>query len=115
MIIGGKAGSFLGEYQAGGIIIVLDLYGGQRPIVGNYPCTGMHGGKLFLRGDCNDIRFPDQVTAAPAEKNEMDELRGYLTEFCDIFEFNLEKVLDSPFTVVTPDSKNPYRQMYVAN
>lgn len=115
MIIGGKTGSFLGEYQAGGIIIVLDLYGGQRPIVGNYPCTGMHGGKLFLRGECKEIRFPDQVTAVPAGKNEMDELRGYLTEFCDIFKFNLEKVLDSPFTVVTPDSKNPYRQMYVAN
>ena len=115
MIIGGKAGSFLGEYQAGGIIIVLDLYGGQRPIVGNYPSTGMHGGKLFLRGECKEIRFPDQVTAVPAGKNDMDELRGYLTEFCDIFKFDLEKVLDSPFTVVTPDSKNPYRQMYVSN
>ena len=55
MIIGGCAGSFLGEYQAGGIIIVLGLYSNDRRIVGNFPCTGMHGGKMFLRGNCKDI------------------------------------------------------------
>ena len=48
MIIGGYAGSFLGEYQAGGIIIVLGLHTDRRHIVGNFPCTGMHGGKMFL-------------------------------------------------------------------
>ena len=42
MVIGGRAGSFLGEYQAGGIIIVLGLTDGSRPIVSNFPCTGMH-------------------------------------------------------------------------
>ena len=26
-----------------------------------------------------------------------------------------EALMDGPFTVVTPDSKNPYRQMYAAN
>ena len=29
--------------------------------------------------------------------------------------YDAEKVMDAPFTVVTPDSNNPYRQMYVAN
>ena len=32
IIIGGCAGSFLGEYQAGGIIIVLGLHAGQKRI-----------------------------------------------------------------------------------
>ena len=54
IVIGGCTGSFLGEYQAGGLIIVLGLDKGSRPIVSNFPCTGMHGGKLFLRGDCHD-------------------------------------------------------------
>ena len=31
MVIGGKAGSFLGEYQAGGVIIVLGLTDGPAP------------------------------------------------------------------------------------
>ena len=65
IVIGGRAGSFLGEYQAGGVIVVLGLDEAKR-IVGNFPCTGMHGGKLFLRSDCREIAFPDQVTARPA-------------------------------------------------
>ena len=51
IVIGGRAGSFLGEYQAGGVIVVLGLHAGEQPIVGNFPCTGMHGGKVFLRSD----------------------------------------------------------------
>ena len=115
MIIGGRAGSFLGEYQAGGIIIVLNLIKPQEKIVGYYPCTGMHGGKMFLRSDCKDVDFPVQVTAKPAEAKELQEISAYISEFCGIFGYNVEDVLSGPFTVVTPDSKNPYKQMYVAN
>ncbi|MBO6054239.1 MAG: glutamate synthase, partial [Oscillospiraceae bacterium] len=62
MIIGGKAGSFLGEYQAGGVIIVLNLDAPGEKCVGFFPCTGMHGGKMFLRSKCRDVVFPEQVT-----------------------------------------------------
>lgn len=115
MVIGGCAGSFLGEYQAGGTIIVLGLERGDRKIVGNFPCTGMHGGKMYLRGDCSDVLFPDQVTVNVATEQDMDEIRGCIREFCGAFGFDPAQVLDAPFTVVTPDSKNPYKQMYVAN
>ena len=115
MIIGGSAGSFLGEYQAGGVIVVLGLTDGKRRIVGNFPCTGMHGGKMFLRSSCEDISFPAQVTARPAEAADIDELRPYLNDYCSRFGLDAEDILNAPFTVVTPDSRNPYRQMYVAN
>ena len=65
LVIGGCAGSFLGEYQAGGTIIVLDLAerASDRPrrIVGNFPCTGMHGGRMFLRADCLDEADLDRL------------------------------------------------------
>ena len=32
-----------------------------------------------------------------------------------LFGGDAEALMDGPFTVVTPDSKNPYRQMYAAN
>ncbi len=115
MVIGGRAGSFLGEYQAGGVIIVLNLDKPEEKCVGFFPCTGMHGGKMFLRSACEDVVFPKQVTARPATQEDLKELRGYLTEYCGVFGLDIEKVLTSPFTVVTPDSSNPYRQMYVAN
>ncbi len=115
MIIGGCAGSFLGEYQAGGILVVLGLNASGRPIVGNFPCTGMHGGKLFLRGDFRNLKFPAQVTAAIATCEDLQEIMEDLKEYCEDFYYDLETILSSPFTLVTPDSKNPYKQMYVAN
>lgn len=115
MIIGGTAGSFLGEYQAGGLIVVLGLEANGKRIVGNFPCTGMHGGKMFLRGDCKDIVFPSQVTAKAATEADVDEIKKYISEYCDIFGYDINEIFNSPFTVVTPDSKNPYKQMYVAN
>lgn len=115
MVIGGKAGSFLGEYQAGGLIVVLNLLSPEEKIVGYFPCTGMHGGKMFLRSDCKDVVFPEQVTVRPADSEDLLQLRAYISEFCDLFDYDVEEVLSAPFTVVAPDSKNPYRQMYVAN
>ena len=115
MIIGGRCGSFLGEYQAGGTILVLGIRIGDKRIVGNYPSTGMHGGKVYIRSDCKGIRFPKQVTARPAEGDEIEEIRTLTEEYCTVFGYNAEELLESPFTVVVPDSKNPYKQMYVAN
>jgi glutamate synthase domain-containing protein 3 len=115
MIIGGRAGSFLGEYQAGGIIIVLNLIKPQEKIVGYYPCTGMHGGKMILRSDCGDIKFPGQVTARAATPEDLAEIRKYVDEYCRLFGIDPVELMDSPFTVVTPDSANPYKQLYVAN
>ena len=115
MVIGGTAGSFLGEYQAGGVIVVLGLEAKDKKIVGFFPCTGMHGGKMFLRSECKNVKFPSQVTARPADESDMEELKTYVTEYCDLFGYDINEVLTSPFTVVTPDSKNPYKQMYVAN
>ncbi|MBO7549834.1 MAG: glutamate synthase, partial [Clostridia bacterium] len=115
MVIGGSTGSFLGEYQAGGVIVVLGIGKGGKKIVGNFPCTGMHGGKMILRSDCKDIKFPNQVTARPADEEDMNEIRKYVSEYCKLFGENESEIMDSPFSIVTPDSKNPYKQLYVAN
>ena len=101
MVIGGRAGSFLGEYQAGGIIIVLGLNIDGKPIVGNFPCTGMHGGKMFLRSSAEGIEFPPQVSVKEATNDDIEEIRPIIEDFCAAFGFD--------------SSKNPYKQMYVAN
>ena len=115
MVIGGCAGSFLGEYQAGGIILVLGLNSNGKRIVHNFPCTGMHGGKLILRGDCSDIVFPKQVSTRKATEEDMEQIRKYILEYGKLFGANPEEILNSTFTVATPDSKTPYKQMYVTN
>ena len=115
LVIGGCAGSFLGEYQAGGVIMVLGLNRGNKRIVHNFPCTGMHGGKLILRGECADIQLPSQVSARTASEEDMTLIRRLIEKYCSLFNADCEEILDAPFTVITPDSANPYKQMYVAN
>lgn len=115
LVIGGRAGSFLGEYQAGGTIVVLGMHRDGKPIVSNFPGTGMHGGRMYIRSDCEGIRFPVQVQCHRAEKADLAELRPIVEEYCACFGLNPEPILESRFTVVTPDSANPYKQMYVAN
>ena len=114
LVIGGSAGSFLGEYQAGGVIIVLGL-NTDKNIVGNFPCTGMHGGKMILRSDCKNVIFPKNVHALPATKEDLDVILPYIKEFCDSFGFDANEILNAEFTIISPDSNNPYKQMYVGN
>ncbi|MGN0999048.1 MAG: glutamate synthase [Faecousia sp.] len=115
MVIGGRTGSFLGEYQAGGTIVVLGLHTDGKPIVSNFPGAGMHGGKMFLRSDCQGIRFPRQVSIHRADEDELEQIRPILREYCGCFGVDYPVLMDAPFTVVVPDSSNPYRQMYVSN
>lgn len=115
IVIGGKCGSFLGEYQAGGTIIVLGLTNDSKNIVGNFPCTGMHGGKIYLRGNCDNIRFPKGVNVRKATAEDMKDILPYIQCFSESFGYDESEILNSEFVAVTPDSKNPYKQMYVAN
>lgn len=115
IIIGGKTGSFLGEYQAGGVIIVLNLDHPTDKCVGFFPCTGMHGGTVYLRSTCTDVTFPPQVKPRPATAADLDTLRCLLADYARTFSLDLPSILSAPFTVVTPNTDNPYRQMYVPN
>lgn len=115
LIVGGTAGSFLGEYQAGGIIIVLGLDAAQKTPVGEFCGTGMHGGKIFLR--CEDLPkdLPRQVVAVKATEGDLAEIRPHLEEFCAIFKKDIKYLYAKTFYVLTPNTKNPYKQLYTRN
>lgn len=116
LVIGGKAGSFLGEYQAGGVIVVLGIGCGQgESPVGNFCGTGMHGGKMFIRCEQPPAGLPKQVTARKAEPADMEEIEAVLKEFCCAFEFESSDILSRSFYVLEPDTKNPYKQLYTYN
>ena len=112
LIIGGKAGSFLGEYQAGGIIIVLGLNGDGKAPVGRFVGTGMHGGKMLLRCDELPYDLPKQVAARKAAAADLEAVDQYLSEYCAAFGLNQADVEAANFFVLEPNTQNPYRQMY---
>lgn len=115
IVIGGRVGSFLGEYQAGGIIIVLGIdQNGELP-VGYFTGTGMHGGKIFIRSDYEPVGLPPQVICRPAEAADKKDILTYIEEFCDCFGGDAEELLAKQFYVLMPNTKNPYKQLYVNN
>lgn len=114
LVVGGSAGSFLGEYQAGGSIVVLGLDGDGRPPVGYFCGTGMHGGKIYLR--CKELpALPEQIAAQVASKQDLCEIIPVLQEFCHEFDLDFESLRHDHFFVLRPNSKSPYRQMYTPN
>ena len=112
LVIGGTAGSFLGEYQAGGYILVLGLHTNRDTVVERFCATGMHGGKIFLR--CRELPFdlPSQVIAQVAAPEDLQEIQPFVEEYCGAFGGDAEQVLSDKFYVLTPDTKNPYKQIY---
>jgi glutamate synthase domain-containing protein 1/glutamate synthase domain-containing protein 3 len=53
LIVGETADDYLGEYMAGGVVMVLNLAGSQKP-ARNYIGTGMVGGRIYIRGDVEE-------------------------------------------------------------
>ena len=111
LVIGGKTGSFLGEYLAGGLIIVLGLCEQER-IVGNFCGTGMHGGKIILRKTSYEPAFPLQVHVEPAD---LTDAKPYILKYCEYFGVDPKPILARDYIELTPNSSNPYKELYVQN
>jgi len=114
LVIGGSAGSFLGEYLAGGIIIVLGLEADGLP-VGDFIGTGMHGGRIFVRTEEPLLNLPEQVTASVASAGELEEITPFVVRFAALFDAGVAQIMQSRFYVLKPNAKNPYKQLYAAN
>ena len=114
IIIGGKTGSFLGEYLAGGLIVVFGI-GFEEVPVGNFTGTGMHGGSIFIRTDRELAGLPAQVTAGIASDENLREIAPYISKFSQYFGINAESLINDKFYILKPNAKNPYKQLYTAN
>lgn len=115
LVAGGRAGSFLGEYQAGGLIVILNIGGGSEAPVGYFCGTGMHGGKIFLCCETPPADLPAQVAVKMASADELEEIRPHVSAFCEAFGYDADKLLARPYLLLTPNTQNPYRRLYTAN
>ena len=110
LVIGGRCGSFLGEYQAGGYIVVLGLNCDGTP-VGDFCGTGMHGGKIFLRTETLPVDLPTQVVTRKATEEDLAEIMPYIDTYCEKFGTDKARILSKNFYILIPNSKNPYKQL----
>src|SRR3989338_5047997 len=98
LVVGGTAGHFLGEYMAGGIIILLGLERRPgQPIAGDYLGTGMHGGTIFVRGEVDNRRVGKEVGIEKPDDAEYPMLKKELAEFAKVFHINHDEIISTPF------------------
>ena len=115
IVIGGRCGSFLGEYQAGGVILVLGIGWEDRPPVGNFCGTGMHGGRIYLRTTHLPPDLPAQVAASEAGEEDLRRIEPLINAYCAHFGADKGSLLASHYYVLAPNTSNPYKQLYVNN
>ena len=127
IVIGGIAGAFLGEYMAGGLIVVLGLNRKKSPqkktnndgpstmddeLIGNYCGTGMHGGTMYIRGGIEDYQLGKEVKNFSLGNEDNIVLRKYLKEYCTCFSLNFKNVMEGDFIKLLPSTHRPYGKLY---
>jgi glutamate synthase domain-containing protein 3 len=113
LVIGGKAGDFFGEYMAGGDLILLGL--GLKPgeaLTGDYVGTGMHGGRMFVRGEIPSHNLGKEVARRDITPEEQAYLAGLVHQWAEYFDGNAEAILEVPFTKFVPVNSRPYGLLY---
>ncbi|TLM80153.1 MAG: hypothetical protein FDZ70_01930 [Actinobacteria bacterium] len=113
MVCGGKARDFFGEYMAGGLLVLLGMFGGQEgPLVGGYCGAGMHGGTIYLRGEVESWQVGKECGIFTATDEDLAELTPVLEEYCADLDVDIAEVLSAPFTKLVPVSHRPYGKLY---
>lgn len=110
IVIGGTAQDFLGEYMAGGVILMLGLNLKGSIHNSDYVGTGMHGGSIILRGDVKDIGCG--VDEQPLNNEDYRLVEQKVKEYSKYFECKVDEILGSRFKKLIPVSARPYGNLY---
>ena len=115
LVIGGRTGSFLGEYLAGGIIIVLGLGYEGESITGYFCGNGMYAGTIYLRTEKVPLNLSDKLTRRHVERDEMERIiRPAVTDFASVLSIPAERCLEGSFMAIEADKSKSYSQLYAA-
>lgn len=110
IVIGGDAGSFLGEYMAGGTILLLGR-------TGRYVASGMHGGTIYLKEKPDEASLSSDLRLEEADAQDQAIIAQLITRYNQYFAAELEaKPYESGegFYKLTPASSRPYAAMYAS-
>ncbi|MCE5315654.1 MAG: hypothetical protein ABFD49_04065 [Armatimonadota bacterium] len=113
MVIGGATQDFLGEYMAGGVVIImgLTLKHGESHYC-SHVGTGMHGGAIFMRGNIAPHQIGTGVGMPELSDGDIALLDKYIEEYGAIFNIDVSKISPMDFTKLAPLSVRPYKQLY---
>ena len=113
LMIGRGFGDFLGEYMAGGRIVVLGLEstmnkGGIHK--SRFIGTGMHGGVIYV---CGNVRsLPKEVKVINMDKEDIYLICSLAEEFSRNFNLDPKNIVNKRFVKIVPTSYRPYGRLY---
>jgi len=113
VVVGGTAQDFLGEYMAGGVLILLglNLKAGESHKA-NFIGTGMHGGAIYIRGDVQEFQLGKEVGVAELDDHDHRILSQFVGEFAAHFGYEAEMILIHEFRKLFPRWLRPYGKLY---
>lgn len=111
LVVGGTTRAFLGEYMAGGLILVLGRTS-TRPIRERGVGSGIHGGKIIIRGDLDDRYLGVGARKLPLEKDDMEEIYPLIRNYAACFDIDPEPFNDDAYIQVVPSSSRPFAGKY---
>jgi len=111
LVIGGTAQDFLGEYMAGGILLVLGMTlpkgEGHRA---TYVGTGMHGGTIYVKGRV--AHLGKEVGVKEMTEQDYAVVRSLAEDYCRFFNVSPNETLQGEFQKLMPVSSRPYGTLY---
>jgi glutamate synthase domain-containing protein 3 len=113
-VIGGCAGDFFGEYMAGGVLILLGLnQTDKKHIIGDYIATGMHGGRIYIRGKVDPDKLGKETKAFELDQDDQKIIKPLIDNFSREFGYDTKEIMKEKFIKLIPVSKRPYGREYV--
>jgi len=112
LIIGGTVKDYCGEYMAGGRVIVLNLGNKSGLPVGNCVGTGIHGGKIYVRGNVDDHQLGIGAVFGKLNKSDRAFLKEALYEYAEDMEMDLSGISPEDFIKITKKGRRPFGNLY---
>jgi len=113
VVVGGGAQDFLGEYMAGGVLVVLGLDArGAGWSHARFIGTGMHGGVIYLRGHVQDHQLGKEVGVAAPDEADRRVLEDAVQRYAHHFQTDPGTILSAEFIKLFPLYLRPYGRLY---
>jgi glutamate synthase domain-containing protein 3 len=109
LVVGGTSQAYLGEYMAGGLLLVLGLNG---PVKIREIGSGIHGGEIIIRGDVADACLAAGAKKVPLTDEDRTRIAPVLREFAEDFGLDPEPLVNAEYTRIVPASARPFAGKY---
>jgi glutamate synthase domain-containing protein 3 len=111
VVVGGAARAFLGEYMAGGFLLVLGL--GDIPAISERGVgSGIHGGEIYVRGPVEEQYLGVGARQAPVTDEQRKMIQPIIEDFALSFGIDAAPLLASEYTRIAATSARPFASKY---